>query len=278
MALVHTYITPYIHSMLCAIPRQSLLVDLVDFSGQAVESNHPYVKSLNTNNQNVPGGSDGGSGGGSGGDGGGGGSSDGGGNESGTCPDEVTTPAPKKRRKACGSVGQVQQRAEKLAALSQMDAGAMARDSKTRRIHNRKLWVNGRRMEFKKPEWEPVTCPLRVADVVQLFSPAKKARAKRKLGSDRISKAKGKAKQTKAQCSDDSDDDSDYVGCDKLSSDDKSKGKGKAKAKAKAKAKQPKGKGKAMAKAKGKQPKRRYSADSDDDSDYNASDDSDYMG
>ena len=94
--------------MLCAIPRQSLLVDLIDFSGQAVESNHPFVKSLTTNNQNVPGGSD------DGGDGGGG--SDGGGNESGTCPDEVTTPAPKKRRKACGSVGQVQQRAEKLAA------------------------------------------------------------------------------------------------------------------------------------------------------------------
>jgi hypothetical protein len=113
-----------------------------------------------------------------------------------------------------------------------------------------------------------------VADVVQLFSPAKKARAKRKLGSDRIYKAK----QTKERCRpshpDDSDDDSDYEGCDKLSSDDKSKGKGKAKAEGK----QPKGKGKATAKAKGKQPKRRYSADSDNDSDYNSSDGSDYMG
>jgi hypothetical protein len=69
---------------------------------------------------------------------------------------------------------------------------------------------------------------------------------------------------------------SDYVGCDKLSSDDKSKGK--AKGKCKANGKQPKGKGKAMAKAKGKQPKRRYSADSDNDSGYNSSDGSDYMG
>jgi hypothetical protein len=120
------HITPYIHSMLCAISRQSLLVDLIDFSGQAVESNHPFVKSLTTNNQNVPGGGDGG---------GGGGGSDGGGNESGTCPDEVTTPAPKKRRKACGSVGQVQQRAEKLAAMSQMDAGGVIRDNKTTRLH-----------------------------------------------------------------------------------------------------------------------------------------------
>ena len=265
------HITPYIHSMLCAIPRQSLLVDLIDFSGQAVESNHPFVKSLTTNNQNVPGGSDDG--------GGGGGGSDGGGNESGTCPDEVTTPAPKKRRKACGSVGQVQQKAEKLAAMSQMDAGGMIRDSKTTRLHNRKLWANGRRKEFKKPEWEPVTCPLRVEDVVQLFSPANKARAKRKLGSDRISKAK----QTKERCRrsrpDDSDDDGDYEddeGCDKLSSDDKSKGK----AKAKGKGKQPKGKGKGKAKAKAKQPKRRYSAasDGDSDSDYNSSDGSDYMG
>jgi hypothetical protein len=89
----------------------------------------------------------------------------------------------------------VQQRAEKLADLSEMDAGALVRDIKTRRIHNRKLWANGRRREFEKPEWEPVTCPLPVADVVELFSPAKKARAKRKLTSDGISKAK--AKQTK---------------------------------------------------------------------------------
>jgi hypothetical protein len=120
---------------------------------------------------------------------------------------------------------------------------------------------------------------LRVEDVVQLFSPAKKARAKRKLGSDRISKAK----QTKERCRrsrpGDSDYDSDYEdyeGCDKLSSDDKSKGKGKAKAKGKGK--QPKGKGKGKAKAKGKQPKRRYSAVSDNDSDYNSSDGSGYMG
>ena len=63
------HITPYIHSMLCAIPKQSLLVDLIDFSGQAVESNHPFVKSLTTNNQNVPGGSDDGGGGGGGSDG-----------------------------------------------------------------------------------------------------------------------------------------------------------------------------------------------------------------
>jgi hypothetical protein len=57
------------------------------------------------------------------------------------------------------------------------------------------------------------------------------------------------------------------VGCDKLSSGGKSKGKTKAKAKGKGK-----GKGKA------KQPKRRYSAHSNDDSDYNASDGSDYTG
>jgi hypothetical protein len=110
-----------------------------------------------------------------------------------------------------------------------MDAGGVITDSKTTRLHNRRLWANGRRKEFEKPEWEPVTCPLRVADVVQLFSPAKKARAKRKLGSDRISKAK----QTKERCRrsrpGDSDGGSDYEGCDKLSSDGKSKGKAKAK-------------------------------------------------
>jgi hypothetical protein len=105
-------------------------------------------------------------------------------------------------------------------------------------------------MEFKKPEWEPVTCLLRVADVVELFPPAKTARAKRKLASDGISKAK----QTKERCRPfrpaDSDDGSGNVGCDKLRSGGKSKGKN--------------------------QPKTRYSADSDDDSDYNASDDRDY--
>jgi hypothetical protein len=114
---------------------------------------------------------------------------------------------------------------------------------------------------------------LRVADVVELFSPAKKARAQRKLASDGIPKAK----QTKERCRPfrpaDSDDDSDNAGCDKLSSGGKSKGKAKGKAKAKAK-----GKGKVKGKGKANQPKTRYSAYSDDDSDYNASDDSDYMG
>jgi hypothetical protein len=60
----------------------------------------------------------------------------------------------------------VQQRGEKLAALSQMDAGVRVRDSKSRRIHKSKLWATGRRREFEKPEWEPVTCPVRVRDVV----------------------------------------------------------------------------------------------------------------
>jgi hypothetical protein len=87
-----------------------------------------------------------------------------------------------------------------------------------------------------------------VEDVVQIFPPAKKARAKRKLGSDRISKAKQTKERYRRSRPGDSDDDSDYEddeGCDKLSSDDKSKGK--AKAKAKGKGKQPKGKGKAKA-------------------------------
>jgi len=139
------HITPYIHALVCAIPMQSMDVDLIDHSSQAVEHYHQFLKAIPTNNQLQAG------------------------------PDEqlvqdvVGEEGQVSRRRNRGTRGCVEQKGVVVAAMMHGGAHKLppTKATITRESRQRK---NGHLDFSQKPDWQSQTNPARIEQLKNKYN------------------------------------------------------------------------------------------------------------
>ena len=140
------HITPYIHTLVCGIPLQSLDVDLIDHSGQAVEHSHQIVKAVPTNNQIQPD------------------------SDEPLVQDAVGTGGKQSRRQNRGAVGCVQQKGVALAAMMELRRDSSLPPSKATRTRERRQSKEGHLDYDQKSDWQSHTDPERVQELQEQYN------------------------------------------------------------------------------------------------------------
>lgn len=139
------HITPYIHALVCGVPLQSLDVDLIDHSGQAIEHSHQIVKRVPTNNQIQQD------------------------SDEPLVQEDVGTGGKKSRRQNRGAVGCVQQKGVALAAMMELRRDSSLPPSKATRTRERRQSKEGHLDYDQKSNWKSHTDPERVQELQEQY-------------------------------------------------------------------------------------------------------------